>query len=117
MDLDKDILIKGNKVYGPDTCIFVPQRINNLFTKSDKLRGEFPIGVYKRHNKYEAQCNCGKSKNKHLGRFDNAEDAFNAYKEFKENLIKEVANEYYNNNLIPFELYNAMYNYEVDIDD
>ena len=36
MHLDKDILYKGNKVYSRETCIFVPQRINNLFVKSNK---------------------------------------------------------------------------------
>ena len=40
MCLDKDILCKGNKIYSRDTCIFVPQRINKLFTKSDKARGK-----------------------------------------------------------------------------
>ena len=57
MELDKDILNKGNKLYSPQTCIFVPQRINKLFTKSDKVRGEYPIGVYynKNENKFRAQ--------------------------------------------------------------
>ena len=39
--LDKDILLKNNKVYGPDTCCFVPMEINNLFTKSNIKRGRF----------------------------------------------------------------------------
>lgn len=39
MALDKDILNKGNKVYCPENCIFVPRRINNLFTKSNRVRG------------------------------------------------------------------------------
>lgn len=36
MCLDKDILNKGNKIYSPDTCIFVPETINKLFIKNDK---------------------------------------------------------------------------------
>jgi hypothetical protein len=52
MALDKDILIKGNKVYSSETCIFVPQFINSLFTKCNAIRGEFPIGVsWHKHNK------------------------------------------------------------------
>ena len=35
MSLDKDILVKGNKIYSPETCIFVPMNINDMFTKSD----------------------------------------------------------------------------------
>ena len=45
MHLDKDILCKGNKIYSKEKCIFVPHRINTLFTKSDKSRGDNPIGV------------------------------------------------------------------------
>ena len=45
MELDKDILCKGNKVYSRGTCIFVPHKINSLFTKRDNDRGKDPIGV------------------------------------------------------------------------
>ena len=57
MCLDKDILVKHNKIYSPDTCIFVPNTINVLFTKSDKTRGETPIGTSPLKNgKYESRC-------------------------------------------------------------
>jgi hypothetical protein len=118
MSLDKDILHKSNKIYSPENCVFVPQRINNLFLKRDAGRGDFPIGVqYDNNNinKYSATCAIGKGNSKHLGTFKTQEEAFQAYKTFKENYIKEVANEY--KNKIPDRLYNALMNYIVEITD
>lgn len=115
--LDKDILIKGNKIYSCNTCCFVPIRINSLFIKNDADRGKCPIGVYyeKSTNKFVANCNTINQKNVRIGRYDTQEEAFEAYKEFKENYIKEVANEY--EDKIPKKLYDAMYNWIVEIDD
>jgi len=45
MQLDKDILVKGNKLYSQETCVFVPSRINSLLLDSRATRGEYPIGV------------------------------------------------------------------------
>lgn len=44
--LDKDILIKGNTRYSPDTCVFVPREINNLILSNRKVRGDLPIGYH-----------------------------------------------------------------------
>lgn len=120
MQLDKDILIKGNKVYSPETCVFVPQRINLLFTKSDCVRGKYPIGVNKNKSKFQANCSIfneetNSKKRIFLGTYDTPEEAFYKYKEFKENYIKEVAEEY--KELIPINLYEAMNNYIISIDD
>ena len=114
MNLDKDILNKGNKVYSPETCVFVPQFINKLFIKRDNVRGEYPIGVHKHIDKFKAQLNKGNEK-MYLGTYSTVEEAFQVYKEAKEQYIKEVANEY--KLLIPYELYEAMMNYEVEITD
>ena len=46
LDLDKDILFKGNKVYSPETVALVPHAINTLFINRKDGRGDFPIGVY-----------------------------------------------------------------------
>lgn len=43
-NLDKDILIQGNKVYSKETCIFVPEYVNSAF-RSRPTRG-LPRGVY-----------------------------------------------------------------------
>ena len=45
MNLDKDILVKHNKIYSPETCVFVPHKINKLFVKGDKVRGKSVIGT------------------------------------------------------------------------
>lgn len=118
--LDKDILIKDNKVYSPYTSMFVPQFINKLFTKRQNDRGELPIGVsyHKPNKKYRANLSVfkdGKSVRKHLGCFDTVDEAFEVYKQAKEDYIKEVADEY--KDIIPVELYKAMYEYEVNIND
>lgn len=120
MELDKDILYKGNKIYSPNTCVFVPQIINILFIKSNKSRGKYPIGVYwhERDNGFRSQCNIvvnGKNKRKYLGLFHTSEEAFQCYKQFKEKYIKKIADEY--KNIIPIKLYEAMYKYEVEIND
>ena len=124
MELDKDILVKNNKIYSPSTCIFVPQRINYLFTKRQNCRGNYPIGVtYNKESKrLKVQCNIyktGKASKEQLGRYpiDKPFQAFYVYKEFKENYIKQVADEYYSKGLIPKKLYDAMYKYEVEIND
>ena len=116
MNLDKDILIKGNKIYSPKTCIFVPHDINKLFTKSNKTRGEYPIGVSKSktYGKVRARCSVN-GKTKELGEYYSIEEAFQVYKKFKESYIKQIADEY--KPYIPKELYEAMYRYEVEITD
>lgn len=117
MQLDKDILVKGNKIYSPKTCVFVPQTINKLFLKRDSTRGKYPIGVtfHKRDKIYESHCSIGTDISKYLGRYNNEIDAFESYKKFKESRIKEIADNY--RDKIPKNLYEAMYNYVIDIND
>ena len=115
MCLDKDILIKGNKIYSPSTCLFVPQNINKLFTKRGRERGELPIGVYKRKGKYRADCSDGNGNKINIGEFNNYLEAFEAYKQYKETLIKQIAERYKDE--IPEKLYKALITYEVEITD
>lgn len=112
--LDKDILFKGNKVYSPDTCCFVPCEINLTFTKRHNRRGLLPIGVILTHNKYESSIRIY-DKRIHLGFYNNIDDAFNAYKIAKENRIKELADKW-KDQLEP-RVYQALYNYQVEITD
>ena len=112
--LDKDILIKGNKIYSPNTCCFVAREINNSFVKSDSIRGKYPIGISKAKDKFIAHISIN-GKRVRLGMFDTPEEAFQVYKIAKEKQIKEVAEKY--KNQITGQTYKAMYNYKVEITD
>lgn len=114
MDLDKDILCKGNKTYSPETCIFVPHSINTLLLNCRRKRGKYPIGVSFHKGKYRAALNIDNAKVK-LGIFDTPEEAFLEYKRHKEALIIVTADKY--KNKIPSKLYKAMMNWKIEIDD
>jgi len=113
--LDKDILVKGNKVYSPETCCFVPNKINRMFIKKINKNSDLPVGVQRRkNNSFIALCGSNGTNNR-LGIFECKESAFMAYKKFKENEIKKLANEW--KGLIAENVYNAIINYQVEITD
>lgn len=114
--IDKDILVKGNKVYSPETCCFVPQEINTLFTSCRVKRGKYPLGVsfIKSKNRYMATVSID-NKNKTLGYFDNPIEAFECYKLAKESQIKAIANKW--RDKLPKSTYDALIRYKIDIND
>ena len=115
--LDKDLLIKGNKVYNENVCVFIPQDINLLLTKCTASRGEHLIGVSwcKRNKAFKATVSKNKGKQKNLGLFKTELEAFNAYKQAKEAFIKERANNW--RGKIDDRAYKALMSYTVEITD
>ena len=115
--LDKDLLVKGNKVYSEDICVFIPVEINTLLIKREASRGKHLIGVCwcNKSKAFVARVSKNKGKQEHLGSFKTEIEAFNAYKQAKEYFIKEQANEW--KGKIDERAYNALMNYEVNIDD
>ena len=115
--LDKDLLVKGNKVYSESTCVFIPQEINTVLIKSTASRGKHPIGVcWSSTNKaFVAQVSKSKGKREHLGFFNTEIEAFNAYKTAKESFVKEQAEKW--RGKIDERAYNALMNYRVEITD
>lgn len=111
--LDKDILVKGNKIYSSETCCLVPQEINKLFTKRERKRGNLPIGVTKSGKKFISTMTAIEKLNS--GTFNTPEETFNAYKIAKESWIKEVADKW--KDQIGEKVYQAMYDYKVEITD
>ena len=114
--LDKDLLQYNNtdekyRYYSPQTCCFIPQKINTLLrTKSRKK--ELPIGVSynKALKKYVSHIRID-GKLKTIGYFKDCESAFNSYATQKKNLINDVADEFYKNGLIDERVYNSLNNY------
>lgn len=120
MCLDKDILMKGNTIYSSDTCLIVPSRINTLIENCTASRGNLPLGVSFDKNvslfkSTSRKIVDGKSEKVHIGFYNTPEEAFVAYKKWKEQYIKEVVDKYKGN--IPKVLYDALYEYEVEITD
>lgn len=109
--LDKDLLKKDNKEYSPNTCCFLPNEINSCLTKNNKNRGKFPIGVYKHKQGYFVST----YHRKYLGLSTDVYEMFNRYKIEKENFLKTLADKY-KSQLHP-RAYNALYNYQVEIND
>ena len=112
--LDKDLLLKGNKAYSEDLCLLIPTEINNTLIRREADRGEYPIGVTKTKYGFVSQVRVN-NKNRYLGTFSNPYDAFICYKHEKEKIIKYLADKY--RNIIDERAYNALMNYNVEITD
>ena len=115
--LDKDLLIKGNKVYSESTCVFLPQEINSLLIKRTSLRGKCLIGVYwhKKGKAFASMVSKNKGGREYLGLFNTELEAFKAYKTAKESFVKEQAEK--RKWQIDPRAYEALMNYTVEITD
>lgn len=94
--LDKDILIPGNKIYSPETCVMIPQSLNKFITDRVSARGEWPLGVYLHRptGKFRAQCsNPFNNKREHIGLFIDAHEAHLAWKRRKHELACQYADQ------------------------
>lgn len=112
--LDKDLLIKYNRIYSPETCCFLPSEINTaLITKQNK-KSNLPTGVSRdKHRTFQVHIK-KYGKQKRIGtRYFTLSSAVNAYKKAKEKYIKELAFCYYNNNKISKDIFEALNKYEV----
>jgi len=90
--LDKDILVPGNKVYSPKTCAFVTREVNGLLNDHNAKRGNWPIGVDRRKNKFRAKVS-ENGKKRYLGIFHSPHEAHLAWREEKVRLVREAAEE------------------------
>ena len=97
--LDKDLLVYQNKVYSPETCVFIEQSLNMFLVKSNKTRGIYPIGVSYRTDtervnrlKSTYQTKIGnKGKHLYLGSFNTPEEAHQAWQKEKIKQAQDLA--------------------------
>ena len=109
LHVDKDILIPGNHIYSPETCLLVPQKLNAMFMNKCNKRG-LPNGIIKQGNHYVAKYN-----EQSLGKFATIEEAYSVYAKKKKEGIAEAVHEY--KNIIPLNVYQAILNHEFRIED
>lgn len=112
--LDKDLLIKGNKLYSEDACLFLPRSLNSLLNSNKATRGNLPLGVSAKDGKFEVHC-CTNKTSRYAGFFNTREEAFNAYKQAKEAFIKRQAEKW--KALIDPRAFAALMAYTVQITD
>lgn len=95
--LDKDLLVYGNKVYGPDTCVYLPNELNCIISDQWRPNRGLPKGVSltanpkARKKRFVASLQRKTTNNANLGYFETPEEAFEVYKYEKEKYIKERA--------------------------
>lgn len=79
--LDKDLLVTGNKIYSPDTCVYVPPALNTFTADNACVRGEYPIGVTwnRGMRKFVAEVNSREGKRLFLGSFKTPDEAYEAW--------------------------------------
>lgn len=106
--LDKDILINGNREYSPRACRLVPVAINSLFSRvPEELKNGY-TGVRKVGSSYRAEFTVD-SKRIHVGNYKSAEEASAAYVKAKNENVKRVANQY--REFICNDIYTALINF------
>lgn len=114
--LDKDILVKGNKIYSPQTCCFVPQKINSLIAFRKNISRGLPTGVTKRNGKYIASSRdvngC-----RHSRSYCTMQEAIDAYIRWKDSVIKETAILYFERGDITKNVFDALMNWKIEISD
>ena len=94
--LDKDILVQGNREYSPNTCLMVPAVINSLFTRSKSKHGYKGVFFDKRNNKYYAQMRID-GKTKQYGSSSDPKVAHQYFIEIRRERISDLRNLYESN--------------------
>lgn len=111
VDLDKDILIKGNTEYSQDTCVLVTHYTNTIF----ECRG-FKNNIVEnlKTGMFDASMSL-LGKKMEVGSFGTKEIAQRELFEYKKDYIRQFARK--SKKRVPAKVYQAMLNWEIEITD
>jgi len=112
--LDKDILNPNAKVYSPENCRLVPEKINsftnNVNTDSRKSKLPSGVGWKEKNQKYQVSIKSGHKTNKYLGLVSCPKEGYEIYKVEKLKAANKLADEW--EGLVVPEIIDALRNYE-----
>lgn len=90
-DLDKDLLVDGNKIYSTETCMYVDSATNRFILRG-KRSNETIIGVTKYKSTFRSSCNNPLQENNHyLGYFSTELEAHLAWQAKKHEYACQLA--------------------------
>lgn len=92
-ELDKDLRVLGNKIYGPKYCSFVPKHVNSLLNQRYGTSRVNPIGVFNNKNRYGVRLRTEKGET-FIGNFKSRLEAKAAYIKYRKRYIKRTAKTY-----------------------
>lgn len=82
--MDKDILVAGNKVYSPLNCVFIPKDLN-CFNRMNEGTYKQGVSWHEGTGKFRARIQLVETQKRVcLGLFETEDQAFNVYKAAKE---------------------------------
>lgn len=114
MEVDKDWIRFGNKIYCPEFCEIVPSIINSCLLNHAKIKNyELPTGITCYDNKYLVRMSF-EGKRKNLGYYNDLKEAMKTYKAAKINYVNYLAEKY--RDYIPKVIYESMTNFDKRFD-
>jgi hypothetical protein len=103
LHIDKDIKFKNNKVYSPDTCILIPQKINEMFRDNSRKKtdSDLPVTIRRCKNGYKVRF-----RNENLGIYKTINECLDKYNKKKIDYIRKLVKGY--GDLLPIEIKNIL---------
>ena len=110
-EIDKDLLVRGNKRYSADTCVMLPSAINGILSTKPTDTRTLPTGIYPCRTKYQVKV-CGGSNSTYVGVYPTLRLAVEAQRRAKKIIMNNLAEKYANS--IDPRAYQALVNWTFD---